>query len=227
MNAPSLLLAATLALAGLPALAADHDHGATTAAPAAPSDGEDAQGCRMMMKKKPGKAAGNAGAAEGKSGMCACMAKGGAGMQPGLLEPALPAARVPTLGLDAGQRERLAALEKRHRVQQWALLGDLREERLALAEQLAVPEPDPATATARLRAVQDLEARLFEARLAARREALALLTADQRARLAAPPASAAGAATSGVHDHGSAAAKDGASDDKEAPVEADPHAGHR
>jgi Spy/CpxP family protein refolding chaperone len=175
MRVRHIPLAATLALAGTLVLAAAPSHGVESAgAGAAPDDGE----CEMMkMSRKKEREPGR---------MRARMAEMHAAMHGPMLEPALPAKRVAALGLDPAQRERIAAIEKENRTRQWALLGDLREERMALAESLSAPEPDPATATARLRAAQDLEARLLEARLTARRDALAVLTPDQRSRLAAP-----------------------------------------
>ncbi len=224
MNTTPVLLAAALAIGALPALAADHDHGAAAAQAAAPgASGAKACGCKMMMKG--GHAAKHGGTASGKPGMGARMAQHHAAMHGPVLEPALPPDRVAALGLDPAQRERLAAIEKQSRIRQWALLGELREERLALAEQLAAPDADPATATARLRAVQDVEARLFEARLAARRDALAMLSPEQRARLAGPPHGMAPPPAAGGHDHGSAAPKD--DDDDDAEGEEDPHAAHR
>jgi Spy/CpxP family protein refolding chaperone len=108
------------------------------------------------------------------------------------------------------------------------LLGDLREARIALAAQLAVPEPDPAAATATLRPVQDVEANLFEARLAARREAMGVLTAEQRSRLAAPPQRRSEAAAGSGRDRATSAGKDDADDDEdEDEDEEDPHAAHR
>lgn len=212
MKAFPVLLAAVLAAGGATPAGAAHDHDTAqpTARGAPPAAGEPAA-CAMMK-------AANANA-RGKHPPMA----GHQPMHGPLLEPALPPPQAAALGLDAAQRQQLAALEKQHRARQWVLLGELREEQLALAEQLA------AAATARLRAVQDLEARLLETRLSARRDALALLTPQQRSQLLAAPRArgAAGgnatpAAPNGHDDHDD-------DDDEEAPggaAKQDPHAGH-
>lgn len=218
---PVLLAAALAAGAAAPAAARDRDGPAPATRAAA---GDEAGGC-AMMKDRP-KAARGKQPAMGMPGH----------MQPPMLEPALPPRQAAALGLDPDQRQRLAALEKDNRTRQWALLGELREERLALAEQLAAAEPDPAAATARLRAVQDVQARLLEARLGARRDALALLTPEQRAQLrAAPqqPHSAAGGGRDAAPKAGEAEEADEDEDEDESGRKApgggagqDPHAGH-
>jgi len=219
MNAFPILLAAVLAAAGVaPAAARDPDGPGSATRTTTAAAGEE-PGCAMMKEGRTG--------TRGKRPPMG----GHPPMHGPVLEPALPPRQAAALGLDADQRQRLAAIEKQGRVHQWALLGELREERLALAEQLGAAEPDPATATARLRAVQAVEAKLLEARLAARRDAMAVLTPQQRSQLLSAP-----------HPHGeagggraAAASRDGQDqddededDDPKAPGGApkDPHAGH-
>lgn len=182
------------------------------------------------MAGKAGHAATGAAGAPGRPDMHTHMAQHHAVMKGPGLQPALSPDAAAALELDAGQRERLAALEKQNRVLQWALLGELREERMSLDALLEPPEPDPSAATARLRAVQDLEARLFEARLAARRDALALLTPEQRGRLAAHKRHKGEPGRAGRHDHAAASDKQAPEDDvdeKGDDDDDDAHATHR
>lgn len=223
MKALPVLLAAALA-AGATAPAAAHDHDGPAPSAHVAGTVDEGGGC-PMMKKRPK-------AARGKQPAMGAHAH----MHTPMLEPALPPRQATALGLDSDQRQRLAALEKQNRASQWALLGELREEQLALAEQLAASEPDPAAATARLRAVQDVEARLLEARLGARRDALALLTPEQRAQLLAArrPHGAAGGGHDTAPKAGEAEDEDDEKDEDESGQKApggdagqDPHAGHR
>ncbi|MGD2141056.1 MAG: Spy/CpxP family protein refolding chaperone [Burkholderiales bacterium] len=118
----------------------------------------------------------------------------GPGMGPGMMGPGMmgpgymgPGNTGPGdyygLDLSANQRDKIAAIQKQARKEQWDLMTQMREEQYKLQELYYSDSPDPSAINAQAGKIEQLQRKMIQANIEAQKRVAAVLTPEQRDQL--------------------------------------------
>ena len=87
------------------------------------------------------------------------------------------------LNLSEDQRDKIAAIQKQARKDQWDLMTQMREEQYKMQELYYAQRPDPSAINAQAAKIEQLQRKMVQANINAQKQVESVLTPEQREQM--------------------------------------------